>query len=88
MSQSQIVAFRLALLAAVAAAWQLLPSSGIIDARLLPPLGDVLAMLGQLLGRPQVHEAILVTASEVVLAFVIAVPLGAVKPAAPPCQKV
>lgn len=77
MSQAQIVFFRLALLAAIVAAWQLLPSSGIVDARLLPPLGDVLSMLSQLLGRPQVHEAIVVTASEVVLAFVIAVPLGA-----------
>ena len=34
-------------------------------------------MLVQLLGRPQVHEAILVTAAEVIVAFVIAVPLGA-----------
>lgn len=76
MSRAQIVWLRVALVAAVAAAWQFLPSAGIIDARLLPPLGDVLAMLGQLLGRPQVHEAILVTASEVVLAFVIAVPVG------------
>ncbi len=76
MSRTQIVWLRVAFVAAVAAAWQFLPSAGIIDARLLPPLGDVLAMLGQLLGRPQVHEAILVTASEVVLAFVIAVPVG------------
>ena len=34
-------------------------------------------MLGKQLGRPQVHEAIGVTALEVVVAFVIAVPLGA-----------
>ena len=44
---------------------------------LLPPLTDVLAMLVQLLGRSQVQEAILVTAAEVIVAFIIAVPLGA-----------
>ena len=48
-----------------------------INPLLLPPLGDVLAMLGELLGRPQVHEAIAVTAAEVIVAFLIAVPLGA-----------
>jgi NitT/TauT family transport system permease protein len=36
----------------------------------------VLAMLGELLGRPQVHDAIRITAGEVVVAFLIAVPLG------------
>ncbi len=77
MSQTQIVAARLALFAALLAAWALLPKYGILDPRLLPPLGDVLAMLGKQLGRPVVHEAIGVTALEVVVAFVIAVPLGA-----------
>jgi NitT/TauT family transport system permease protein len=33
--------------------------------------------LWEILGRPQVHEAILVTSAEVIVAFVIAVPLGA-----------
>ena len=68
---------RLALLALVLAAWEWLPRFGIVNPLLLPPLSDVLAMLGQLLGRAQVHEAIAVTAAEVILAFVIAVPLGA-----------
>ena len=77
MTQTRIVLARLALLALILAAWQFLPTWGVVDARLLPPLGDVLAMLGQQLGRSQVHEALAVTAAEVAIAFVIAVPLGA-----------
>lgn len=77
MTQAQAVLARLALMGLVLAAWQFLPRWGVVDARLLPSLGDVLAMLGQLLGRSQVHEAIAVTAAEVAVAFVIAVPLGA-----------
>jgi len=77
MSRSQIILTRLALLALVLGAWELLPRYGIINPLLLPPLSDVLAMLGNLLGRPQVHEAIATTAAEVLVAFVIAVPLGA-----------
>jgi len=50
-SQIQIVSARLALLAAVMAAWALLPKYGFLDPRLLPPLGDVLAMLGKQLSR-------------------------------------
>ena len=73
----QIIVTRLALLALVLGAWELLPRNGIVNPLLLPPLGDVLAMLGDLLGRPSVHEAVAVTAPEVIVAFVIAVPLGA-----------
>ena len=76
MTQAQIIAARLALLAAFLAAWALLPKYGILDPRLLPPLGDVLSMLGKQLGRPAVQEAIGVTALEVIVAFVVAVPLG------------
>ena len=77
MSRPQIILTRLALLALVLGAWELLPRYGIINPLLLPPLSDVLAMLGNLLGRPQVHEAIATTAAEVLVAFIIAVPLGA-----------
>ena len=59
------------------AAWEWLPRNGVVNPLLLPPLSDVLAMLGQLLGRAQVQEAIAVTAAEVIVAFIIAVPLGA-----------
>jgi ABC-type nitrate/sulfonate/bicarbonate transport system permease component len=73
----QIVLTRVLLLALVVAAWECLPRFGFANPRLLPPLSDVLTMLAQLLGRPQVHEAIWVTAAEVIVAFLIAVPLGA-----------
>ena len=73
----KILAARLGLLALVLAAWELLPRHGIVNPLLLPPLGDVLVMLGELLQRGQVREALGVSAMEVVLAFVIAVPLGA-----------
>ena len=63
MSRSQIILTRLALLALVLGAWELLPRYGIINPLLLPPLSDVLAMLGNLLGRPQVHEAIATTSA-------------------------
>ena len=77
MNRLGLIVTRLSLLALVLAAWEWLPRLGIVNPLLLPPLSEVLAMLGQQLGRPQVHEAIAVTAGEVVLAFVIAVPLGA-----------
>jgi NitT/TauT family transport system permease protein len=73
----QLILIRLLLLALFLCAWEVLPRSGTINPLLLPPFGDVLTMLVQLLGRPQVHEAILVTSSEVIVAFIIAVPLGA-----------
>ncbi len=73
----RILLARLGLLALVLAAWELLPRHGIVNPLLLPPLGDVLAMLAELLQRGQVREALGVSAAEVMLAFVIAVPLGA-----------
>jgi NitT/TauT family transport system permease protein len=73
----KILVARLSLLALVLAAWELLPRHGVVNPLLLPPLGDVLAMLGELLQRGQVREALGVSAAEVMLAFVIAVPLGA-----------
>jgi NitT/TauT family transport system permease protein len=78
MTRVQIIAIRLLLLALFLAAWEMLPRNGLVNPMLLPPFTDVLTMLVQLLGRAQVHEAIMVTAAEVILAFVIAVPLGAV----------
>src|SRR3954447_24198915 len=73
----QLILIRLLLLALFLGAWEVLPRSGHVNPLLLPPFGDVLTTLVQILGRPQVHEAILVTASEVTVAFIIAVPLGA-----------
>ena len=73
----KILLARVGLLALVLAAWELLPRHGIVNPLLLPPLSDVLAMLGELLQRGQVREALGVSGMEVLLAFVIAVPLGA-----------
>lgn len=77
MTRLEILLARLALLVLVLGAWEFLPRSGFINPLLLPPLSEVLAMLGDLLGRPAVHEAVAVTAGEVIVAFIIAVPLGA-----------
>ncbi len=77
MSRAYIFVTRLALLALIMAAWEALPRTGAVNPLLLPPLSDVLVMLVQLLQRPAVHQAIGVTSAEVVVAFIIAVPLGA-----------
>jgi NitT/TauT family transport system permease protein len=77
MTRLQIRLTRLALLALVMAAWEFLPRSGIVNPLLLPPLSQVLQTLVDLLGRPAVPEAVAVTAAEVIVAFIIAVPLGA-----------
>ena len=77
MSRSALILTRVALLAVVLAAWEWLPRWAIVNATLLPPLSDVLAMFFTMLGRSQVQEAIGVTAGEVVLAFMFAVPIGA-----------
>jgi len=77
MSRSYQTLVRIALFAGLAVAWELLPRAGIVDAMLLPPLSDVLATLIKLLGQPNVHEALAVTAAEVIVAFLIAVPIGA-----------
>ena len=78
MRGATLVLVRLALLVAVLVLWEVLPRAGIVNPMLLPPLSDVLRALGQILVRGDVHEAMAVTAAEVVVAFMIAVPLGAV----------
>jgi NitT/TauT family transport system permease protein len=77
MSRSALILTRLALLALILAAWEWLPRWAVVNAALLPPLSDVLTTLVSILGRSRVQEAIAVTAGEVVLAFMIAVPIGA-----------
>lgn len=77
MTRTQILLVRFALLLAVLAAWEYMPRAGVVHSLLLPPFTEVLAMLGDLLGRASVQEAIAITAAEVVVAFIIAVPLGA-----------
>lgn len=72
-----VVLVRIAILVALLAAWELLPRAGIANSMVLPPLSEVLRALGDILGRSSVQEAMAVTAAEVIVAFIIAVPLGA-----------
>lgn len=68
---------RVTVVAAVFLLWETLSRTGLVNPRLLPSASDSLAMLGQLLQRASVRNDLVVTASEVVTAFILAVPLGA-----------
>ena len=77
MSRTATLLTRLAMLIVFLGAWEVLPRAGIVNPMLLPPLSQVLATLGDIVARSDFREAMAVTAAEVVVAFVIAVPLGA-----------
>jgi NitT/TauT family transport system permease protein len=68
---------RAAVVVAVFMLWETLSRTGLVNPRLLPSASDSLAMLGELLQRASVRNDLIVTASEVLTAFVLAVPLGA-----------
>ena len=68
---------RLLIVIAIFAAWEVLSRTGIINPRLLPSASDTLAMLGELVQRASVRNDLVVTASEVLTAFALAVPFGA-----------
>jgi ABC-type nitrate/sulfonate/bicarbonate transport system permease component len=72
-----VKASRFAIVAALFALWELLSRTGMVNPRLLPSASDTIATLVDLLGRPGVRSDILVTGAEVLTAFVIAVPIGA-----------
>ena len=76
MKTSSVLLLRGLLLLALMGAWETLPRAGLVNPMLLPPLSDVLSTLGTLLQRANVQEALGVTAAEVVVAFLIAVPAG------------
>jgi NitT/TauT family transport system permease protein len=67
---------RVAIVAAVFALWEILSRTGIVNPRLLPPASDALTMLGDLLQRASVRSDLVVTATEVLAAFALAVPFG------------
>jgi NitT/TauT family transport system permease protein len=75
-TRTTIILTRLALLALLLGAWELLPRQGLVNPEMLPPLSKALTMLVDVLGRGNVQEAILVSAAEFLVAFVIAIPLG------------
>ncbi|HXO72654.1 MAG TPA: ABC transporter permease, partial [Bradyrhizobium sp.] len=70
-------AARIAIVVALFALWELLSRTGIVNPRLLPSASDTLVMLWQLLQRAGIRNDLMVTASEVLTAFVLAVPVGA-----------
>jgi NitT/TauT family transport system permease protein len=76
MSRPAVILIRIALLAAFLGAWEFLPRAGIVNPMLLPPLSEVLETLGVILRRGDFQEAMAVTTAEVLVAFIIAVPLG------------
>ena len=76
MSRLSTILIQLAIIAAVAGAWETASQTGAVNPRLLPPLSDVLARLGVLLGDPRLLSDLGVTISAVALAFVIVAPLG------------
>jgi NitT/TauT family transport system permease protein len=76
MKSSTVLLLRGLLLLAFMGAWEVLPRTGIVNPMLLPPLSDVLSTLVTILQRGNVQEALGVTAAEVIVAFLIAVPAG------------
>lgn len=76
MGRPAVILIRIALLAAFLGAWEFLPRAGIVNPMLLPPLSEVLETLGVIVRRGDFQEAMAVTTAEVLVAFIIAVPLG------------
>ncbi len=76
MSRTATTLIRLAMLIVFLGAWEVLPRAGIVNPMLLPPLSQVVSTLGDILARSDFREAMAVTAAEVLVAFVIAVPIG------------
>ena len=72
-----IKAARFAIVAAIFAVWEILSRTGIVSPRLLPSASDTIVTLIDVLSRSGVRSDILVTGAEVLTAFVIAVPAGA-----------
>src|SRR5437868_14143426 len=72
-----VKAARIAIVVALFAIWEMLSRTGIVNPRLLPSASDTLATLGDLLQRASVRKDLAVTATEVVTAFALAVPVGA-----------
>ena len=72
-----VKASRFAIVAALFVLWEALSRTGMVNPRLLPSASDTIATLVDLLGRSSVRSDILVTGAEVLTAFVIAVPFGA-----------
>lgn len=77
-SQTKITLARIGIILAVFGAWELAPRAELVDPRLLPRLSDVLVTLTQLLSTAKFWSHLTATLQVTVVAFLIAVPLGAV----------
>lgn len=69
---------QLAIILVLVAAWELAPRLGLINPRLLPPASDVMATLFGLLADPRFQAHLWVTLWQTLVAFLIAVPAGAI----------
>ena len=69
---------RIAIVFVVLGLWEVLSRTGIVNPRLLPSASDTCATLAELLQRSAVQKDLMVTATEVIAAFALAVPFGAV----------
>src|SRR5205823_13729008 len=67
---------RAAIVVAIFALWEALSRSGIVNPRLLPAASDTLSTLSDLLQRASVRKDLVVTATEVLTACALAVPVG------------
>ena len=71
-----LILSRVAIIVAISALWEILPRTGLVNPRLLPSASDTLETLADLLQRSSVRNDLAVTATEVLTAFVLAVPFG------------
>ena len=67
---------RIAITIAILALWEVLSRTGLVNPRLLPSASETFATLADLLRRASIQSDLMVTASEVLAAFAIAVPFG------------
>lgn len=67
---------RIAIVLAMLGLWEALSRLGIVNPRLLPPASETLGALAELLQRSSVRNDLAVTATEVLAAFALAVPVG------------
>jgi ABC-type nitrate/sulfonate/bicarbonate transport system permease component len=67
---------RIAIVVALFALWEALSRFGIVNPRLLPSASDTISALSDLLQRSSVRSDLAVTATEVLAAFALAVPIG------------
>lgn len=61
---------------ALAVVWEIASRYGFVDSRLLPPLSDVVRVLGDLLQDARFRGDVGITLSEIAVAFVVVGPLG------------